>query len=160
MRPTRPPVHPPAFNAIVLVIILVVAVAVGAWYFLLRGGEQSEFLRAHERFVAAEHVAEDAMPKVTRFIELEEFDATVLAQIDVMERQAEVFQRLADEGDDEKAQQAQEAAAAAERVITATRAYSYALLRRRLTQTAAAVVEMQAGVVELDRLATEWNNLQ
>jgi hypothetical protein len=155
--------QPPAPNVIVLVVIVVLTIAVGGWYFLLRdSGQQSEFLRAHERFVAAERAAEAAMPKVTRFIELEEFDATVLAQIEVMERQAGVFQRLVREGDDEEAQLAEEAAAATDRVITATKAYSYALLRRppRLAQVSAAVVEMQAGVVELDRLAAEWNKLQ
>ena len=103
--------QPPELNVIVLVVIVVLTVAIGGWYFLLRGsGQQSEFLRAHDRFVAAEHDAEAAMAKVTRFIELEEFDATVLAQIKVMEHQAAVFKRLAGEGDDEEARLADKAA--------------------------------------------------
>jgi hypothetical protein len=73
-----------------------------------------------------------------------------------MERQVNVFRRLAAEGGEEEARLAEEAVVATQRVIDSTRAYAYSLVRRRLAQNAAAMVEMQAGVAELDRIATEW----
>lgn len=157
MRHARPPRRPPSVNLVVLIAVIVLTVAAGGWYFLLRGnGQQGEFLRAHEKVVAAERVAERAIHEITRFLELEAFDATVQAQLEVMERQANVFRRLAAEGGDEEARLAEEAVVATQRVIDSTRAYADSLVQRRLAQNAAAMVEMQAGVAELDRIATEW----
>ena len=157
MRHRRPPRQPPSVNLVVLIAAVVLTVAIGGWYLFLRGGgQQSEFLRAHERVVAAERVAEDAIKGITRFLQLEAFDATVQAQIEVMERQANVFRRLAEEGGDEEAQLAEEAVAATERLVDWTLEYTSSLLDRQLAKNAAAIVGMQAAVVELDRIAAEW----
>jgi hypothetical protein len=157
MRHRRPPRQPPSLSLVVLIIVVVLTVAIGGWYFFLRNaGQQSEFLRAHERVVAAERIAEAAINDITRFLDLEAFDATVQTQIKVMQRQAKVFRRLAQTGGDDEARLADEALVVTERVINSTRAYSYSLVRRRLAQNAGAIVDMQAGVVELDRIAAEW----
>jgi hypothetical protein len=146
----------PPFAAIALGLAVVLTIAIGVWYFLLRGGGGSEFVTALDRFVAAERAAEAAQEDVTRFVELEEFYDAVIKQLGAMERQALVFDRIAAETDGERGELADDAVAAADMVIENTRAYLDAMLRRRLAQVRQVVAEMKAGVVELERVAAEW----
>jgi hypothetical protein len=138
---------------------MLLTLVLAGWFLLVRGGAGTrEFVRATERFVAAGHTAEEAIQDITRFAELDQFDVTVRAEIDRMGRQAAVFRRLATDGDGEEARLAERAVTEADRVIAATGAYHDALVQtnKPLSQAAAAIVEMQAGMVELDRIADEW----
>jgi len=141
--------------------VVLATLAIGVWFFLLRGdgAATSEFLAAHERFVAAEQTAEGAMAQVERFLELEEFNATINAQRVVMQHQAAVFEGLSNEEGGGDTRLATEAAAASTFVLNALDGYAAAILDRRLADAASAVVEMQGGVADLDRVAAEWKKL-
>ncbi len=140
--------------------VIVVTLAVGIWFFLLRGGGTSEFLDAHERFVASEQAAEAAMAEVERFGELETFNAAIDTQRAAMSRQVTIFNRLAAEEGGEDARLATDASAAAVTVLEALGTYASAVLGRHLADAAFALVQMRDGVAALDAVVAEWKNLQ
>ncbi len=150
----------PPPEVLVIAAVIVITLAVGIWFFLLRGGGTSEFLAAHERVVAAEQAAEAAMTEVELFSELETFDATINTQRTVMLRQITVFNRLASEEGGDDARLATEASAAAVTVLESLDTYAAAVLGRSLSAAAFAVVQMRDGVAALDAVVTEWKNLQ
>ena len=142
---------------------VVVSLVVVVWFVALRGNgaATSEFIAAHDRFVAAERKVEAATGDVQRFLELDEFKAVVDTQLVVMEHQHAVLERIAAGEDGETKDLADQSVAQAARVITAANTHADAIIRtRRLSDAAAAIAEMQAGVAELDRLAAEWKKLQ
>jgi hypothetical protein len=145
---------------LVIAAVIVITLAVGIWFFLLRGGGTSEFLAAHERFVAAEQTAEGAMAEVERYGELETFDATIATQRTIMLRQTTVLQRLASEEGGDDARLAAAAADAATKVLESLDSYGAAVLDRSLSVAAIAVIQMRGGIAELDAVVAEWKNLQ
>jgi hypothetical protein len=140
--------------------VVVVTLAVGIWFFLLRGGGTNEFLSAHERFVAAEQAAEAAMAEVELFGDLETFNATIGAQRTVMSRQVAVFDRLAGEEGGDEARLATEASAAAVKVLQALDTYASSVMERHLADAAFGLVQMRDGIATLDAVVAEWKNLQ
>jgi hypothetical protein len=146
----------------VVAAVVVVALVVGVWFFVLRGdgGATSQFLAAHDRFVAATQASQDALAQVERFAELETFDATVNTERIVMHHQLAVFDRLAKEQSGDDARLASEASAAGVDVLVALDSYAAAVLDRRLLDAAFSKVQMQTGVAKLDAVAAEWKKLQ
>ncbi|MSO79619.1 MAG: hypothetical protein EXQ79_08425 [Acidimicrobiia bacterium] len=166
--PRRPqPRHPrrgsaqgPPPEVLAIGAVIIITLAVGIWFFLLRGGGTSEFVTAHERFVAAEQVAEGAVAQVELFSDLEAFDATIDAQRTVMLRQVTIFNRLATEEGGDDARLASEASAAAVKVLESLDSYASAVLARSLGDAVVSSVHMRDGMAELDAVVAEWENLQ
>jgi len=146
---------------LVVAAIVVVALVAGVWFFLLRGdgGATSTFIAAHDRFVAAEQASETALAQVERFTELEDFNATVNKERQVMLHQLAVFDRLAQEESGDNARLASEASAASTGVLTSLDTYAAAVLNRRLGDASYSAVQMQAGVATLNSVADEWKKL-
>ena len=155
--------HGPNPTALAVAALVVVSLAVGVWFFLLRGADAAtgEFLTAHDRVVAAERAAEAAAGGVQRFLELPRYEALVNDQISVMERQDAIFLRLARQEDGERAQLAAQASHQTQLVIMAAGDYRESLTHTyRLSDTAVATTDMRGGVTAIDRLAAEWKRLQ
>ncbi len=153
--------HGPSPAVIGLAVAVVVSLAVVVWFVALRGsGPTSAFLAAHDRFVASAQKYQAATGDIQRALELDEFKVVVDKQLVALKHQRAVFKRVADEEDGTAKGIADLSVAQADRVITAVDVGAAGIIRRRLSEFGVASSELQAGLVELDRLAAEWKKLQ
>ena len=150
---TVPPSRRPWWIALALVLTLVVA----AWYFVLRDSEASSvFVRASERYIAAVERIRGGAVDISRFLDLPVYDDMVDRQVQIIDKQTKVFERLARTEDGEAARIARDAADAAKRGRLAAFWYSESVINRKLTIATRADGELGAAMADLRLLITQW----
>jgi hypothetical protein len=156
----RPSTHGPPAGPLVIALVVTVILAIGVWYLFLRGdGSASEFQQAYDKVTEATETAIASVGDVTRFKELEAFNAVIEEQMKVMRHQQQVFERIADDNGDDRAAIASEAADATGFIVAATFEYRTAIVQRKLTTASKELEEINQGKALLDDLRSKWKNL-
>jgi hypothetical protein len=160
-RPSAPRNHNRG-NALLVVILVTISLAIGAWYFLLRGSSAPSpaFIRASDRFTTSVQASLDAEKNVRRMLELANFDATIHASFVEMQRDIAIFQRLAHTESGEAATIANASATTAIHAVHAMYLYEGAVINsRNLNDAEAARAQLTGFLTAINVQADRWKKL-
>ena len=118
------------------------------------------FAGAEHRFVAAARAIPATTGAVHRFLDLEEFDAEVAAQVTVIQASIEEFATVAEEEDGEASELARGAVEDGKRALRAINSFKAAIIvSNDLVDAKTALDDLDEEVDDLEAKVARWNNL-
>jgi hypothetical protein len=146
---------------ILVAAALVLTVAVGGWYFVLRGsGEPSgDFLRAEHSFVDAAREIPVAAANVQRMLDLPAFDKVFDSSIAEMQAQLAVFDRLSRDEEGQARSVAKQSASFAQIAVTSAQQFRTALFRSRVSDAKSAKDQLEGALAALEENSADWKKL-
>jgi hypothetical protein len=139
-----------------------ISLAIGAWYFLLRGSSAPSpaFIQAGDRFTASVQSTLDAEQRVQRQLDLATFDATLQASFVEMRRDIAVFNRLARSESGEAAAIASSAANAGVHAVHTMYLYEAGVIKNHLADAEAARAQLTGFMNAVSAAADRWKKLE
>jgi len=147
---------------IIVGILLVATLVAAGWWFMGRGSTApgKDFASVEHRFVTAARAIPATTGVVTRFLDLDEFNAEVDAQATVMQVSMAEFAAIAEAEDGEASELARGAVIDGERALRAITRFRGAITTSNdLVDAQKALEDLGEEVDDLEAKVAQWNNL-